>query len=138
MDNYIQVTDGEEPYYLPVESDNTIYLETLQSAFPSSCGLCFYIKNKCVVVKLQRGVLYLPKEWWKFCYEPIFDDDYDEYEDEDEYDDEYDEEYEDDGYDKTNVGVKPPQKEDINALYFNLLNGKNDDDYNNSDYDDDE
>ena len=134
MDNYIQVTDGEEPYYLPVESDNTIYLETLQSAFPSSCGLCFYIKNKCFVVKLQQGILYPPKEWWKFCYEPIFDDDYDEYEDEDEYDDEYDEEYEDDSYDKTNVGVKPPQKEDINELYYNLF--KNNDDEDDDFYDD--
>ena len=141
MENYLKVKDAGEPYYLPVESDNTIYLETLQSAFPSSCGLCFYIKNKCFVVKLQRGVLYLPKEWWKFCYEPIFDDDYDEYEDEDEYDNEYedDEYYQTDDHDKTNIGVKPPQKEDINELYFNLLNEKNDEnDYDNSDYDDDE
>ena len=73
--------------------------------------------------------------------EPIFDDDYDEYEDEDEYDNEYedDEYYQTDDHDKTNIGVKPPQKEDINELYFNLLNEKNDeDDYDNSDYDDDE
>ena len=130
MDNYIQVTDGGEPYYLPVESNNTIILDTLQSAFPRCCGLCFYVENKCFVVKLQRGILYPPKEYWKFCYEPIFDEDYDEYEDEDEYDD--------DSYDKTNVSVKPQQKEDINQLYFNLLNEKNDeDDYDNSDYDDD-
>ena len=134
MENYLKVKDAGEPYYLPVESDNTIYLETLQSVFPRCCGLCFYIKNKCFVVKLQRGVLYPPKEWWKFCYEPIFDDDYDEYEDEDEYDDEYDEEYEDDGYDKTNVGVKPPQKEDINELYYNLF--KNNDDEDDDFYDD--
>ena len=131
MDNYIQVEDGEEPYYLPVENNNTVILETVQSAFPRCCGLCFYFKNKCFVVKLQRGILYPPKEYWKFCYEPIFDEDYDEYEDEDEYDD--------DSYDKTNVSVKPQQKEDINQLYFNLLNEKNDEnDYDNSDYDDDD
>ena len=136
MDNYIQVEDGGEPYYLPVESNNTVILETLQSAFPRSCGLCFYIKNKCFVVKLQRGILYPPKEYWKFCYNPIFDDDYDEYEDEDEDEYEDDKYHHDDGYDKTNVSVKP--KEDINQLYFNLLNKKNDeDDYDNSDYDDD-
>ena len=128
MDNYIQVEDGDEPYYLPVEDNNTIFLETLQSAFPRSCGLCFYIKNKCFVVKLHRGILYPPREYWKLCYEPIFDEDYDEYEDEDEYDD--------DGYDKTNVSVKPQQKEDINRLYFYLLNEKNDEnDYDS--YDDD-
>ena len=129
MDNYIQVEDGEEPYYLPVENNNTVILETVQSAFPRCCGLCFYIKNKCFVVKLQRGILYPPKEYWKFCYEPIFDENYDEYEDEDEYDD--------DSYDKTNVSVKPQQKEDINQLYFNLLNGKNDENEYDSDYDDD-
>ena len=129
MDNYIQVEDGEEPYYLPVENNNTVILETVQSAFPRCCGLCFYFKNKCFVVKLQRGILYPPKEYWKFCYEPIFDEDYDEYEDEDEYDD--------DSYDKTNVSVKPQQKEDINQLYFNLLNEKNDENNYDSDYDDD-
>ena len=134
--NYIQVEDGEEPYYLPVESNNTLPLETLQSAFPRCCGLCFYVKNKCFVVKLQRGILYPPKEYWKFCYNPIFDDDYDEYDDEDEDEYEDDKYHHDDGYDKTNVSVKP--KEDINQLYFNLLNKKNDeDDYDISDYDDD-
>ena len=140
MENYLKVKDAGEPYYLPVESDNTIYLETLQSAFPSSCGLCFYIKNKCVVVKLQRGVLYLPKEWWKFCYEPIFDDDYDEYGDEDEYDNEYEDDgyYQDYGYDKTNVSIRPQQKEDINMLYNHLLDDQNDDyDHEEDDYDDD-
>ena len=86
---------------------------------------------------MQRGILYPPKEYWKFCFEPIFDDDYDEYEDEDEDEYEDDKYHHDDGYDKTNVSVKP--KEDINQLYFNLLNKKNDeDDYDNSDYDDDD
>ena len=69
-----------------ITCNNTLPLETLQSAFPRCCGLCFYVKNKCFVVKLQRGILYPPKEYWKFCYNPIFDDDYDEYEDEDEDD----------------------------------------------------
>ena len=127
MDNYIQVEDGDEPYYLPVEDNNTVILETLQSAFPRSSGLCFYIKNKCFVVKLHRGILYPPKEYWKFIYNPIFDDDYDDWDD-DHYNDDYD-----DGY---NVGVKPPEKEDINQLYFNLLNEKNDENDYDSDYDD--
>ena len=34
MDDYIQVEDGEDPFYLPVGSNNTLPLETLQSAFP--------------------------------------------------------------------------------------------------------
>ena len=124
MADYIQVKDAGKPKYLPVEGDDTISLETLQSAFPRSCGLCFYIKNKCFVVKLQRGILYPPKEYWKFCYEPIFDDDYDDYDD---YNDDYD-----DGY-KNNVGAKPPQKEDINELYYHVLR---DDDQGDDSYDD--
>ena len=136
MADYIQVKDARKPKYLPVESDNTISLETLQSAFPRACGLCFEIENKCFVVKLHRGILYPPKEWWKFCYEPILDDDYNE-----DYDDDYDEDYDD--YDqeyfehdrKNNVCGNPPEKEDINMLYYNLLNEKSDDEVE-SDYDD--
>ena len=130
MDNYIQVEDGEEPYYLPVENNNTVILETVQSAFPRCCGLCFYVKNKCFVVTLQRGIFYPPKEYWKFVYEPIYDDYYEDW-------DEDGDEYDDDGHDKTNVSVKPQQKEDINQLYFNLLNNKNDENDYDSDYDDD-
>ena len=132
MADYIQVKDAGKPKYLPVESDDTISLETLQSAFPRSCGLCFEIENKCFVVKLHRGILYPPKEWWKFCYEPIFDDHYDDDYDND-YDDDYDYDYDDDDqkYRKSN----PPEKEDINKLYYNLLNGKNDDEVE-SDYGD--
>ena len=79
---------------------------------------------------LQRGIFHLPKEYWKYAYEPIFDNDYD---DEDaDYDQEY---FEQDR--KNNVCGKPPeQKEDINSLYYDMLNEKNDEnDY--SDYDDD-
>ena len=129
MADYMQVKDAGKSKYLPVESDNTISLETLQSAFPRSCGLSFEIENKCFVVKLHRGILYPPKEWWKFCYEPILDDDYDE--DYDDYDQEY---FEHDR--KNNVCGNPPAKEDINLLYYDMLNEKNDEnDY--SDYDDD-
>ena len=130
MDNYIQVEDGEEPFFLPVENNNTVILETVQSAFPRCCGLCFYVKNKCFVVTLQRGIFYPPKEYWKFVYEPIYDDYYEDW-------DEDGDEYDDDGHDKTNVSVKPQQKEDINQLYFNLLNNKNDENDYDSDYDDD-
>ena len=130
MVDYIQVKDAGKPKYLPVESDDTISLETLQSAFPRSCGLCFETENKCFIVRLHRGILYPPKQWWKFCYEPIFDDDYeDDYNYEDDYDDD-DQAY----YEQNNVH-DPPEKEDINELYYNLLNGKNDDEVE-SDYDD--
>ena len=128
MDNYIKVSDGEEPFYFTVEDNNTVILETVQSAFPRCCGLCFYVKNKCFVVTLQRGIFHLPKEYWKFIFEPIFDDDY-EYEDDD-YDQEY---FEHDR--KNNVCGNPPEKEDINMLYYNLLNEKSDDEVE-SDYDD--
>ena len=129
MDNYIQVEDGDEPYYLPVENNNTVILETVQSAFMRCCGLCFYVKNKCFVVTLQRGIFHLPKEYWKFVYEPIYDDDYDDWDD-----DGY--EYDDDGY-KNKGGVKPPQ-EDINELYYHMLNDdQGDDSYEDDDYDDD-
>ena len=126
MDNYIQVEDGDEPYYLPVE-ENTIALETVQSAFPRCCGLCFYVKKKCYVVTLQRGIFYPPKEYWKFVYEPIYDDCDD---DRDEGDDDYDDGYEyDDDNDDGNVGAKPPEKEDINMLYNYLLRDDQDDDW---------
>ena len=98
-----------------------------------------YVKNKCFVVKLQRGILYPPKEYWKFCFEPIFNDDYDEYEDENEDEYEDDEYYHDEGYDKTNVGIRPQQKEDINQLYYDLLKNNDNDDGDNDDlYSDDE
>ena len=134
MDYYIQVEDGDEPYYLPVEENNTVILETVQSAFPRCCGLCFYVKNKCFVVSLQRGIFYPPKEYWKFVYEPIYDDDYDDWdEDEDEYDDGY--QYDD----YKNNGAKTAQKEDINQLYYDLLKHDNVDDGDNDDlYSDDE
>ena len=117
MDNYIKVSDGEEPFYFTVEDNNTVILETVQSAFPRCCGLCFYVKNKCFVVTLQRGIFHLPKEYWKFIFEPIFDDDYDD--EDDDYDQEY---FEHDR--KNNVCGNPPEKEDINMLYYNLLNEK--------------
>ena len=88
MARYIQVEDDGESKYLPVERDNTVSLETLQSAFPHCCGLSFEVESKCFVVKLDRNILFLPTEWWKYCYQPIYDN-YDDYED-------YDENYEDD------------------------------------------
>ena len=45
MDNYIQVEDGEEPYYLPVESNNTLPLETLQSALGVAADYVFMLKT---------------------------------------------------------------------------------------------
>ena len=125
MDDYVQVEDGEEPFYLPIENNNTVILETVQSAFPRCCGLCFYVKNKCFVVTLQRGIFHLPKEYWKFIFEPIFDDDYDD--EDDDYDQEY---FEHDR--KNNVCGNPPEKEDINMLYNHLLR----DDQSNDSYDD--
>ena len=76
---------------------------------------------------LQRGIFHLPKEYWKFIFYPLYDED----DDWDEGDDDYD----DHGY-KNNVCGNPPAKEDINQLYYDMLNEKNDEnDY--SDYDDD-
>ena len=152
MADYIQVKDAGKPKYLPVESDNTISLETLQSAFPRSCGLCFEIENKCFVVKLHRGILYPPKEWWKFCYEPILDDveyngddGYDQNDDESDHREEYDyydeednEDYDEEYFEhngKDNGYGNPPEVEDVNMLYYHLLNEKHDDDVE-SDYDD--
>ena len=57
-----------------------------------------------------------------------FDDEYYENDDEDDYDDDDQAHYE-----QNNVH-HPPEKEDINQLYYNLLNGKNDN--VESDYDD--
>ena len=123
MENYIQVEDGDEPYYLPVE-ENTVALETVQSAFPRCCGLCFYVKKKCYVVTLQQGIFYPPNEHWKFVYEPIYDDCDDDYKDDDYHSDDG---YDDDGY-KYNIDAEPPEKEDINMLYNHLLRDDQSDD----------
>ena len=80
MARYIQVEDDGESKYLPVERDNTVLLETLQSAFPQCYGLTFEIESKCFVVKLDRGIFFLPAEWWKYCYQPVYDN-YDDYQD---------------------------------------------------------
>ena len=129
MDNYIQVEDGEDPFYLPVENNNTVILETVQTAFPRCCCLCFYVKNKCFVVTLQQGIFHLPKEYWKFIFEPIFDEDYDD--EDDDYDQEY---FEHDR--KNNVCGNPPAKEDISRLYYDMLNEKDDENDYSDDYDD--
>ena len=123
MDNYIQVEDGDEPYYLPVE-ENTVALETVQSAFPRCCGLCFYVRKKCHVVTLQQGIFYPPNKHWKYVYEPIYDDCDDDYGDDDYHNDT---EYDDDGY-KYKGGAEPPEKEDINMLYDHLLRDDQSDD----------
>ena len=74
---------------------------------------------------------------------PLFGDnnyyeDDDNYDDDDYDDDDYEDDgyYQDDGYEddsKNNVGVKPPQKEDINELYYHVLR---DDDQGDDSYDD--
>ena len=150
MVDYIQVKDARKPKYLPMESDNTISLETLQSAFPRACGLCFEIENKCFVVKLHRGILYPPRDWRKFCYEPILDDveyngddDYDQNDDESDHREEYDHYDKSDDNDHDNYAedynnlpqYNPPEAEDINEVYWGQIREKHEDNEE-SDYDD--
>ena len=143
---YIKVALSHESpiMFVPIEQDGKISKETLKSIFPRSHGMFFQHKNNQYVITLIDGRFHPPPDGWRnTVFYPLFgDDDY--YEDDDDYDDDdYEDDgyYQDDGYEddsKNNVGVKPPQKEDINELYYNML--KNDDDYydEDDDFDDDE
>ena len=166
MADYIQIAiDARKPKYLRVEVDNTVSLETLRSAFPRACGLCFEIENKCFVVKLHRGIFYPPRNWRKFCYEPIIDDvEYDDGDDDyghenddqsdhgeeyDYYDKDKDDGYHDDNYyedryhdDHTedngyngHAQYNAPEKEDINDLYFNMVREKHEEELHNEESD---
>ena len=143
---YIKVALSHESpvMFIQIEQDGKISKETFMSVFPRAHGMFFHHKNNQYVITLINDRFHPPPDGWRnTVFYPLFDDfdDDDYYENDDEYetdddcqDDGY---YQDDGYvnDKTSVGVKPPQKEDINELYYKFLRN-NDDDYD--DFDDDE
>ena len=128
--------------WLPTNVDGTLSLETLQSAFPHSTGMCFKIQGECFVIRIQNEFFYPPAGGWnRHDYEPIFDNDghyendddfegknnHDDYNDCDEYeegydegDDEHDENY-DDGYYDDHQQYNAPEEEDINDLYFRMI-----------------
>ena len=149
---YIKVAFSHEcPIkFVPIEQDGKISMETFNSIFPRAHGMFYEHKSNQYVITLINGRLHPPPDGWKnSVFYPLFGDE-DHYEDDDDYeeDDYYgdDDYYEDDHYEddrKNNVYGKPPIKEDINELFYNVLNGKNNDDddddnYDDDDYDDDE
>ena len=120
--------------FVQIEQDGKISKETFLSVYPGACGMYFQYKRNDYAITITNGRFNPPPEGWRgTVFYPLFDDwDEDDYDDEDEYDDD------DQAYYEQNNDHHPAEKEDINELYFNLLNEKNDEnDYDNSDYDDD-
>lgn len=75
---FVQIAEeeGEEPMELPVESDGTLLLSTLQAQFPGSCGLKYRNPESRVIrgVRLSEGQLNAPTDGWGeqiyFCVFP--------------------------------------------------------------------
>ena len=142
---YIRTASAYESpiIFIQIERDGKISKETFCSVYPRACGMYFNHKNNDFAVTLSDGRFIPPPEGWRgTIFYPLYDEDEDEneeYDDEDDDEDEYSDdgyEYDDDSHDKTNVGAKSAQKEDINQLYYDLLKDDNvdDDDF----YDNDE
>ena len=142
---YIRTASAYESpiIFIQIERDGKISKETFCSVYPRACGMYFNHKNNDFAVTLSNGRFIPPPEGWRgTIFYPLYDEDEDEneeYDDEDDDEDEYSDdgyEYDDDSHDKTNVGAKSAQKEDINQLYYDLLKDDNvdDDDF----YDNDE
>ena len=142
---YIRTASAYESpiIFIQIERDGKISKESFLSVYPRACGMYFHYKNKDFAVTLSNGRFIPPPEGWRgTIFYPLYDEDEDEneeYDDEDDDEDEYSDdgyEYDDDSHDKTNVGAKSAQKEDINQLYYDLLKDDNvdDDDF----YDNDE
>ena len=136
--------------FVQIEQDGKISKETFLSVYPGACGMYFQYKRNDYAITITNGRFNPPPEGWRgTVFYPLYDDyeddtdyhedDYDEYEDENEDEYEDDEYYHDEGYDKTNVGIRPQQKEDINQLYYDLLKNNDNDEGDNDDlYSDDE
>ena len=124
--------------WLPTNVDGTLSLETLQSAFPHSTGMCFKIQGECFVIRIQNEFFYPPAGGWnRHDYEPIFDNDahyeddddfegknnHDDYNNCDKYEEEYDEsDYEhDDDYDNTRQWEENPEPEDYSDIIYNIM-----------------
>ena len=142
---YIRTASAHESpiIFIQIEQDGKISKETFCSVYPRACGMYFHHKNNDFAVTLSNGRFIPPPEGWRgTIFYPLYDEDEDEneeYDNEDDDEDEYSDdgyEYDDDSHDKTNVGAKSAQKEDINQLYYDLLKDDNvdDDDF----YDNDE
>ena len=142
---YIRTASAYESpiIFIQIERDGKISKESFLSVYPRACGMYFHYKNNDFAVTLSNGRFIPPPEGWRgTIFYPLYDEDEDEneeYEDEDDDKNEYSDdgyEYDDDSHDKTNVGAKSAQKEDINQLYYDLLKDDNvdDDDF----YDNDE
>ena len=139
---YLRVALSHESpvMFIQIEQDGKISKETFMSVFPRAHGMFFHHKNNQYVITLINDRFHPPPDGWRnTVFYPLFDD----------FDDDYyenDDEYETDDDCQDDVGVKPPQKEDINELYYKFLRNnddyydENDDYYDENDdyYDDDE
>ena len=141
---YIKTASAYESptIFIPIEPDGKVSKETFCSVYPRACGMFFHKKQNDYAITLTNGRFIPPPEGWRgTIFYPLYDEDEDEneeYDDEDDDEDEYSDdgyEYDDDGHDRTNVSAKPPQ-EDINELYYHMLNDdQGDDSYDNDDDD---
>ena len=122
--------------FVQIEQDGKISKETFLSVYPGACGMYFQYKRNDYAITITNGRFNPPPEGWRgTVFYPLYDD----YEDDTDYhDDGYDDGYEYDyeGY-KNNVGAISA-KEDVNQLYYDLLNKENEDGDDDDPYDDDE
>ena len=122
--------------FIQIEQDGKISKETFLSVYPGACGMYFQYKRNDYAITITNGRFNPPPEGWRgTVFYPLYDD----YEDDTDYhDDGYDDGYEYDyeGY-KNNVGAISA-KEDVNQLYYDLLNKENEDGDDDDPYDDDE
>ena len=122
--------------FIQIEQDGKISKETFLSVYPGACGMYFQHKKNDYAITITNGRFNPPPEGWRgTVFYPLYDD----YEDDTDYhDDGYDDGYEYDyeGY-KNNVGAISA-KEDVNQLYYDLLNKENEDGDDDDPYDDDE
>ena len=145
---YIKVAFSHEyPIkFVPIEKDGRISMETLNSIFLRARGMFYEHKNNQYVITLTNGRLQPPPDGWKnSVFFPLFgdEDDYESddggYEEDDYYgDNDY---YEDDHHEddrKNDVYGKPPIEEDINELFYKVLNDNGDNDYDDNGYDEDD
>ena len=135
---YIRTASAYESpiIFIQIERDGKISKESFLSVYPRACGMYFHHKNNDFAVTLSNGRFIPPPEGWRgTIFYPLYDEDENEDDDEDDSYEEDDDYCSGDGY-QHDVGAKPPEKEDINVLYYDMLNDKNyENDYDS--YDDD-
>lgn len=74
--SYVKVCEdeGENPIEIPIESDGTVLLTTLNGVFPKATGLKYLTSDtECFRgVRLNDGALSAPEDGWSHVYYCVF------------------------------------------------------------------